>query len=127
MTIKFIPPAKLEYNQVDLYWGNDDTNGDGIVDVNGTNYVFNVLNQITANKSDLWLRLPEGMYWAGNSGLKVNETPVIIKVAEGTTVDITVQMSPSLRGRSVDVTVHTTLADAIAGVAGQTDSTCCLV
>lgn len=116
VTIKFIPPAKLEYNQVDLYWGNDDTNGDGIVDVNGTNYVFNVLNQITANKSDLWLRLPEGMYWAGNSGLKVNETPVIIKVAEGTTVDITVQMSPSLRGRSVDVTVHTTLADAIAGV-----------
>jgi hypothetical protein len=94
--------CELNFIKDVLYWGNDDTTNDGLIDAHGTDYVFN-LNTILTPRITMHIQLPLGMVWANTSagtvlsgdGLTTAQT---VEITPSTTnVDIIVKMAPALR------------------------------
>ena len=123
ISVRLVDPVTVEYQNVHLYWGNDDINNDGIIDVHGQNYVFK-LNKVTAKEGDVFLRLPVGMIWAGENnydgkGVAVIRgngsagNPVILQIKKDVAVELDVYIAPTLRQGDASIRAYIDQSDAV--------------
>ena len=90
------------YDETYLFWGNDDINNDGIIDVHGTNYAF-PLNTIKLAYGTVYFRLPVGMTWAGDASYEVSGNPQLIRVTGPKKLDFKVYIRPDISRGKCDV------------------------